>query len=292
MCAIGSVPYCVALLKTGNPVFPFMNDVFKSQYYPSKLPFTTRFSKDYSIPTLIYDLTFHTDRFLGAKSGAFGFLWFVFIIPSVLFLKKKTHGLIKFCIPAVVIFVACVFSKQTYLRYIVPTLPLLALLICNYLYETKNRPFVGTLNLGTLIAIVLLNAWFFGTAGWHHRGLIEKDFTKYISHTAPERLFVDYLNKFDPGANVLFVGGRFFPTGLRSEAIGDTWYFPEISKKLRNEPIRAHLQEIIKRYKIRYIIGNDKKLSKQSTLKAEIKKLSDEKFRLHGRFLSKLRDKH
>jgi len=71
--ALGLPPYVNAWARTGNPLFPFMGNVFPSQYTNASFFVNdTRWSEKPSWRTL-YDLTFYSSRFSEGQNGGFGF---------------------------------------------------------------------------------------------------------------------------------------------------------------------------------------------------------------------------
>jgi len=287
---VASVPYLYALYKTGNPVFPFLNHIFKSPYFNSDQPFDNpKYSQGFSAIKLIYDLTFHTERFLGTKSGGFGFLWLVFLVPSLLALKKKSEPIIWFSAVFVLCYVGFIFSQLAYLRYIAPALPFAALLIINLIHSMLKIRLYKSILYWVLAAVCSLNIIFFSTASWFHTALFAKNFDLYIARYAPERHLVQYLNIFAPAKTVLFIG-RFYPTGLKGEAYGDNWYFPLTSRELRGISAgRLSLVNTMKKLNAEYLITSDSELTRRPIIKEKIGRYFDEIVRVKGYFLARMR---
>lgn len=81
--AVGAIPYATAWHLTGNPVFPFFNQIFKSPFWlAAAFEAPAIFEKGVSWDVL-YQVTFHTEKFLESKPGAPGFQWLLEVAPFV-----------------------------------------------------------------------------------------------------------------------------------------------------------------------------------------------------------------
>jgi hypothetical protein len=230
--AIGGAPYLSALYYTGNPVFPFMNDVFKAEGFWSDVPFTNlRYETDVNWITLIYDLTFYSPNYIEGKVGTFGFHWLLFT-PAALFCIKKGNTITLFSVAMIISLFVGVFPQQAYLRYILPALPFAVILLVTFFNLLESKPALLRISAAVLSCIVALNIYFFSSSGWNHTNLVDSDFNEYVKQHAPERVFADYLNRVDPKGKTLFVG-RFYSAGFKGEVVADNWYFPAHAAVIR-----------------------------------------------------------
>src|SRR5207302_4271389 len=76
---IACFPYGYAWVKTGNPLFPFYNDFFKSPFFPAASLADLRWM-GHMDSTFLYDITFASGRFLEADAGALG-LSVIVLVP-------------------------------------------------------------------------------------------------------------------------------------------------------------------------------------------------------------------
>ena len=82
--AFAAPPFLTAFVKTGNPVFPFMNDVFQSPYFDATIAlWDNRWPGGLHWSTL-YDITFRSDRYLESQAGSFGFQYLLFLPLGIL----------------------------------------------------------------------------------------------------------------------------------------------------------------------------------------------------------------
>jgi len=115
----GGSSYVYALLLTGSPVFPLFNTVFQSPYYPPVGFSDPRWHVGVS-PSLPWDLTFATQKYMEAEPGAIGLSLMALSGAAALGLASgwRTALLTLFTLlPAAVL-----FHEVQYVRYIFPCL--------------------------------------------------------------------------------------------------------------------------------------------------------------------------
>jgi hypothetical protein len=122
-----ALPYANAWIRTGNPVFPFMNEIFRSPYFDASASFDNTLFDSHASWRTLYDVTFRSGKFLEAVPGAIGVSWLV-LLPASLLAALAGRGAPRVAAVCAVAFVVLVFAFQSYLRYILPALPVLAFL--------------------------------------------------------------------------------------------------------------------------------------------------------------------
>ena len=125
---IAAWPYANAWLRTGNPVFPFMNSVFRSPLADTAASFTNPL---YSIPLRpwsLYEVLTDGHRFIEGADGAAGFHWLLLIALILVAALRRRHADFWVCAVLATVFFIAVYSQQAYLRYLVPAFMLLAIL--------------------------------------------------------------------------------------------------------------------------------------------------------------------
>jgi len=151
--------YVVAWVKTGNPLFPFYNAVFKSPYWDPINFLDRRWVGEISW-NLPWKMTFESSRYEESSDGSMGLL--------LLFLLACAGSLIAVCrrnlvalVPLVagVIYLVAILVQIQYLRYILPGLLLLAMSFSYYMHFVISKPHSG---LWSVILSCLLAASFFG----------------------------------------------------------------------------------------------------------------------------------
>ena len=136
-----ALPYANAWLRTGNPVFPFMNQVFGSPLFDSGSAFDNPFFAARANWKTLYDATFHTGQFLEAMPGALGVAFMLFL-PAALAWSLLGAWRDRWAMLCCLLFVVLVFRFQSYLRYVLPVLPILAVLMGRAIASLAGRPWM------------------------------------------------------------------------------------------------------------------------------------------------------
>lgn len=191
--ATGVLPYANAWYRTGNPVFPFMNEIFQSPFFDATKAFDNPLFKSGFGWDSLYRATFDSGRFLEADPGALGVSLLV-LLPAALAYALLDSQRRRVGAVLGVLFVALVFHFLSYLRYILPVLPLFAVLIGCMVAGMPGsprawRPLLAALTLiGGIAGLYLMP-----TGNYHVRGIHLPPFagTKseqdYRMHWRPER---------------------------------------------------------------------------------------------------------
>jgi hypothetical protein len=242
-------PYANAWWKTCNPIYPFMNNVFRSPYFePANVFHDARFQKklDWKTP---YDTTFRSGQYFEGQKGGLGFQYFLFLAPLLLLFNRRA--------PRTVIVVglagaALTLTSQPNIRYLYPALPLLSIGIA-WVISEAFRPEMPTSKISAVlvgvVALVLLNVWFFPAATWDQDfALFRRDQVEdYLKALAPQRSLIEYLNRTAPGEPVGFFGGSSI-AGLNAPAYTDRWHTYAYWKRLLNasrpEDVAAQFREL------------------------------------------------
>jgi hypothetical protein len=239
-------PYWNAWWMTRNPVYPFLNTVFRSPYYQATSSLRDlRYMRGLSWLTP-WDVTFHSSRYLESQDGGFGFQFWL-LLPLALVLVRRQWPYLARAAMAIAL-AGCVisFSGQSYLRYIYPALPLLTIVIAQMaasvtgaLYRTVS---------GLMIVIFALNVYFLPASGWYHKDLYLNLFRparvdEYVKQYAPGRKLVDYLNRNNPGARVGFLDeeqvGDLRGQGFPSAWHGDRYWHVLAASSSAQDDLRA-----------------------------------------------------
>jgi hypothetical protein len=198
--AIGAYPYAYAFFKTGNPVFPFMNHIFKSPLYAD----AAFLGLNRPMFTSLYELTFRTGSYIdgGGTNGALGFHYLALLPLSVLALTRKYPYLGVVSLVGAVVFVASAsFFAEPNLRYLYPALALLMVPVA--IAYAQARELSKTLYVvlcGFGCTMTAVNAYAMPLSAPTHRefplatvfGRFGID--EYRDWAAPERRLIEYLN--------------------------------------------------------------------------------------------------
>ncbi|HTD45418.1 MAG TPA: glycosyltransferase family 87 protein, partial [Bryobacteraceae bacterium] len=234
--------YVTAWHKTGNPVYPFLNQIFRAPSFDSSAPFEdTRFLAPLNWRTL-YDITFRTDKYYEGQKGGMGFQYFLLLIPAAFMAKRWDSRLLLAVAAAAAILT---FRSLPNGRYLYPALPLFSI----GLAETP----IGW----GMAGVTALNVWFLPASGWY-----DKDFAvfrrdrrhAYLKVAAPQRELTDYLNRNAPGEAAAYFDGD-LTAGLLGQAYSDTWHSYPYWLELRDSQNADQLVAVFRRRHIRYVIA-------------------------------------
>lgn len=208
---IASPPYVTAWVKTGNPVFPYYNDVFRSPYYGTNSNWTDgRWKIPFSWHAP-FDVTFRSSRFLESQNGAIGVSW-IFLILLFLTAPRSmfTRPVVAALLVGAFVFIYT-FSRASYLRYLVPAFPLLLFGFASYLRALqKEQPNLYRCIIGVTVATILSGVYLLPSSGYLHKNFclsplkFKAEAREYVEQNAPARLLVDYLNRVAPGEPAAF----------------------------------------------------------------------------------------
>jgi hypothetical protein len=210
-CVIGSWPYANAWARTGNPVFPFMNQLFGSPYFPASAFNNPLYNAPLSLAAP-YDLALSSGRYIEGHDGAMGVQWLLLyplVAAGVLFgARRRVRALLAALALA---FGMAVYAQQSYLRYLLPAFVLVTILagwsLGDWVHSTRRQLMFA----GAVCAAVLANVWLMPAASWPNETLCMRcafDRTArsaYVAKYAALRGVSDWLNVHLPDARVGFL---------------------------------------------------------------------------------------
>ena len=227
---MAAYPYAYAFIKTGNPVFPFLNHIFKSPYF-AEVAFA---GLSRPVPTNLYQLTFQTGRWIdgGGTNGALGFHYLVLIPLSVLALGRTFPNLGWVSLICTVVYLASLFLfAEANVRYFYPALPFITILAAIVYAQARELSRALYLSLCCFaVAATLVNAYAMPLSAWAHRefsfamafGRIGLD--EYLGWTAPERKLIAYLNLTRGHAVRVASFARPMLIDLKGDSVLGNWY--------------------------------------------------------------------
>jgi len=177
--AAAAPPYAIAYAKTGNPVFPFLNERFPSPVLDHSAVTTEfRFRQPLGWRTP-YDLTFHTHLFYEGQDGSLGFQYLglaALAIVAALALRTKNRLAAAGTSVCALVAAAIVLANEPNARYLYPAMALLFVPFAALLGWARERaPWLA----GTLVAFAMacaaLNIWFMPCSGWYQRDFYSQE---------------------------------------------------------------------------------------------------------------------
>lgn len=259
--AIGAWPYVNAWLRTGNPVFPFMNAIFASPLFPSAASFNNPL---YNAPLSLltpYRLVMDSGRFLEGLDGAAGIQWLL-LFPLVgfgLVARERRRRWALFTLAAA--FAVAVYLQQSYLRYLLPAFVLVAILGGWALGDVIRSPRARAGLAVAATAITLVNVWLMPSASWANRTLclrcaIDEDARRdYVADHAPLRLVADYLNRNLPQARVgFFVLNAAAPAGFVGYSRAANWHDTQAFPVLASATTIDDVASIVRRFHLTHAV--------------------------------------
>lgn len=228
---IGLIPYVTAWRLTGNPVFPFFNHIFQSPYYPSsKDPFGAAVFNQGLKWDVLYQVTFQSEKYLEATTGAAGFQWLLLFFPAsvAIFADRQRRGIALLFVG--VMSIAIAFHSTSYLRYVFPAWAILAAAIGVALDKVFLRHVIVK-NLGYMVAVATigLNLLFFSSGAFYRDFALksvadESSRELYLSGRIPIRSAVELVNRLNVGRAPVAVFGNPLTAGLSGDALYPNWY--------------------------------------------------------------------
>jgi hypothetical protein len=237
-------PYAFAYAKSGNPVFPFANALFRSPDYDASKSFVDRRYAD-ARPSVAapYEMTFRSEIWVEGQGGSAGFQYFLLLLPAALLTRRRNQAIVvTVCAAGTAILVLAAPN----LRYAYAAMPLASLAI-------------AWLPLRAIAAcgLIALNLWFLPSSGYYNPDFAlfrKSDVEAFIAEKAPVRILIGRLNRDAPGEPVAFFSTD-ATAGLRATPYTDTWHNEHYWERIRNLPDAAAIATDLRSRGIRHVIA-------------------------------------
>lgn len=253
--------YAIAYGKTGNPVFPFMNQKFPSPLLDRAADISfDQYRKPLSwrVP---FDLTFHTNQSWEGQDGSFGFQYLLLAplaVAALLVARRRpaVSGAVVALGAAIVI-----MRSEPNARYVYAALPLLSVPFAALLgWLDGHQRWLARVLVCYVIACTALDAYFIPSSSYYH-----KDFSmqsplsragreRYMAYTAPVRLVIAYCNRAHPRAAVLIVSGSDI-AGLTGEVYENHWHQFTTLDQIRKTLDMETMLKLVEGWRVRYFIA-------------------------------------
>jgi len=228
---VAAWPYANAWVRTGNPVFPFMNALFHSRFFDATTSFSNPLYNAPLQPLRVYDMLLASGHYIEGTGGAVGWQWLL-LMPVVFlsFLRRRTATQ-WLCLGLLIFFFVSVFKQQAYLRYLLPAFALLTVLGAWTLSDLPERQAMRVAILLIGSALCLLNLRFIYAGSWPNAmlcarcSLDAKVRREYLAVYDPDRIVSDFLNASLPGGRVgFFMFNIVSPAGYTGYSRSINWH--------------------------------------------------------------------
>jgi hypothetical protein len=254
-------PYANAWMRTGNPVFPFVNDLFRSPYFDSASSFTNPLYVVPLRPWSIYQLFFSSGRFIEGRDGAAGFHWLLLLAVILLAFLRRRSPAYWLCLALAALFFVAVFPHQAYLRYLLPVLLLITVLGG---WALSDLPWTRLTRVALLVVgglLCLLNLQFMDAGGWTNEKLClgcsldSQARADYVDAFLPDRAVAAYLNDTLPQARIgFFTLNSPGASGYIGYSRAANWHDVEVFRALRGANSAEDVLALARRYRLTHAV--------------------------------------
>jgi hypothetical protein len=253
--------YGIAWQKTGNPVFPFMNQKFPSPLLDRAADISFDQDRKPLSWRLPFDLTFHTNQTYEGQDGSFGFQYLLLAPLAVVALvvvrrRPAVSGAVVALGAAMVI-----MRSEPNARYVYAALPLLSVPFAALLGWLDGRQrWLARVLICYVIACTALNAYFLPSSSYYHKDfsmrspLSRGERERYMAYTAPVRLVIAYANRAHPRAAVLLTEGSDI-AGLTGEVYENHWHQFNTLDQIRKTLDMDSMLKLVQGWKVQYFIA-------------------------------------
>jgi len=247
---LAAPPYVYSYVRSGNPIFPFLNTVFRSPDFDTNLDFNANRYADFHVTWKTpFDFTFRTHKYIEGQDGASGFQYFLLLAPALWFARRRDQLLIAGIALGGMLLV---FLSTPYLRYVYTAMPFLTLAIAWLIARVKPVP-----AFAAMLALCALNLWFLPAAGWYHKdfALLQKDqLEDYLTGWSPVRLLIARLNREHPREPVAFFSTQ-STAQLLAPAYTDSWHSEHYWQPVRDSRDPQEIAKIYNTLGIRHVVA-------------------------------------
>ncbi len=224
---VGGSSYAMAWLRTGNPVLPMLNDVFRSPYFTVQRFDDLRWHQGFDL-ALPWRMTFHTSAYVEGWDGALGLVLVALSGAWLLALaERRTRGLAAGATFAI----ALPLLPLQYARYVHPGI----VLLLPALVAVVQRRAPGKTGIALLAATCIAGIALQANAGWMLRtgavkrslGALGQD-APLFERYAPERALAAAIRAEAPGRRPVLLLSRPYQAEFAGRGRDVAWYAPRL----------------------------------------------------------------
>jgi hypothetical protein len=257
---LAAPPYLIAYVKTGNPLFPFLNEKFHSSLLPPNAGLVDeRFKRPLTWNTP-YDLTFRTHLTYEGQNGSFGFQYLVFAplaVAAVLVAGRRGVG------SATVVAIgaaAIVMGTQPNARYVYAAMPLLSVPFAALLGWSSGTRWLYRGLLAFVVFCIGMNLRFMPSASYYHRDFCLRlpfsraEHDRYRAQAAPVREVIDRFNRLHTDRAVM-MSVESAIAGLHGDVYENHWHQIGVYWKIRDRKTVAEMVRLMQSWNVEYFIS-------------------------------------
>jgi glycosyltransferase involved in cell wall biosynthesis len=293
--ATAAPSYGIAWAKTGNPLFPFLNDWFASPLLAKAVEirdFRFRQPLTWSTP---YDVVFATSKYYEGQNGSLGFQYLL-LAPLAMLSLLVSRSRVALCAAATgLAAMAVVLRTEPNARYLYSGLPLLTIPFAALLgWAGQNRRVLYVALIASAVVCTGLDVYFAPASGWYH-----KDFyahyefrrdgrERFFDEESPIRAVVAYYNRAHPEGTVLLVSDADL-ADARGTVYENHWHQLATWDGLQSADSLARMVELAGRWKLQYLIGRTGATDLPNGLRLFLAGCTDQEYEHGGVYLAKVR---
>ena len=240
----GLPAYAFAYVKSGNPIFPFANAIFRSADYDAEKSFVDpRYADLHPSWNAPYEMTFRSATYVEGQGGAAGFQYFVLLLPAALLARRRDQAIV---VTVCAVGTGIVLLGAPNLRYAYAAMPLASLVIAWLPVRAL-----------AVCGLIALNLWFLPASGYYNPDFAlfrKSEIEPFIEAKAPVRALIERLNREAPGEPTAFFSTD-ATAGLQAMAYTDTWHNEHYWERVRNAPDAAAIAAQFRVLGIRHVIA-------------------------------------
>jgi glycosyltransferase involved in cell wall biosynthesis len=254
--------YAIAWWKTGNPLFPFLNQRFPSRLLDPKADIRDlRFLNPLSWSTP-YDLTFHSSKTYEGLDGSFGFQYLVMAplcLAAIFFVKRRPS--VSAAVVSLGAATVVMGSVSPNARYLYAALPLLTVSFAGLLGWAYGQRWLYRTLLSAAIPWIAINLYFLPSVSDYHKDFyLRQPFSRAerertVGAAAPIRDVIAYYNRTHPHSTVLLASGPEI-AGLEGDIYENHWHQFGTLEQLRNALTVPDMVRVMQGLNVQYFIAN------------------------------------
>jgi dolichol-phosphate mannosyltransferase len=257
---LAAPPYAIAYIKTGDPLFPFLDKTFPTKLLPPNAGLVDeRFKRPLTWNTL-YDLTFRTNLTYEGQNGSLGFQYLVFApmaIAAIFVVRRR--GVASAAIVALGA-AAIVMGTQPNARYVYAALPLLSVPFAALLGWAAGTRWLYRGLQAFVVACIAMNLRFLPSASYYHRDfclrlpLSRAERDRYRAEAAPVREVIAYFNGKHTDKAVMMASESAI-AGLNGDIYENHWHQITNYWKIRDMKTVAEMVQLMQSWNVEYFIS-------------------------------------